>query len=94
MGMFTNVPSFSTTNMKKALFSLSFGTFALGVAEFVMMAILPYVAHDFGITIPTAGNLITAYALGVCTGGAPAYRPAQPSAAPPLAAVYDPLFRR
>lgn len=54
--------------MKKALFSLSFGTLALGVAEFVMMAILPYVAHDFGITIPAAGNLITAYALGVCTG--------------------------
>ena len=54
--------------MKKALLSLSFGTFGLGVAEFSMMAILPYVANDLHISIPTSGNLISAYALGVCVG--------------------------
>lgn len=54
--------------MKKALLSLSFGTFGLGVAEFSMMAILPYVAKDLNVSIPTAGNLISAYALGVCVG--------------------------
>lgn len=54
--------------MKKALLSLSFGTFGLGVAEFSMMAILPYVAEAMHISIPTAGNLISAYAIGVCVG--------------------------
>lgn len=54
--------------MKKALLSLSFGTLALGVAEFSMMAILPFVATALGVSIPTAGNLISAYALGVCFG--------------------------
>ena len=33
-----------------------------------MMAILPYVAADLHISIPTAGHLISAYALGVCAG--------------------------
>lgn len=54
--------------MKKSLMALAFGTFGLGVAEFVMMAILPYVAADMGVSIPSAGNLISAYALGVCIG--------------------------
>jgi len=54
--------------MKKSLLTLSFGTFGLGIAEFVMMGILPAVAHDFHISIPQAGHLISAYALGVCVG--------------------------
>lgn len=54
--------------MKKSLIALSFGTLGLGIAEFVMMAILPYVAKDLNISIPTAGHLISAYALGVCVG--------------------------
>ena len=39
-----------------------------GLAEFVMMGILPDVARDLGISIATAGHLISAYALGVCIG--------------------------
>ncbi len=54
--------------MKKSLIALAFGTLGLGIAEFVMMAILPYIAADLHITIPTAGHLISAYALGVCAG--------------------------
>ena len=54
--------------MKRSLFALSLGTLALGIAEFVMMAILPYVATDLHISIATAGHLISAYALGVCAG--------------------------
>lgn len=54
--------------MKKALIALAFGTFGLGINEFVMMGILPHVAHDFGISIPSAGHFISAYALGVCIG--------------------------
>ena len=54
--------------MKKSLIALAFGTLGLGIAEFVMMAILPYVAADLHISIPIAGHLISAYALGVCAG--------------------------
>lgn len=54
--------------MKKSLIALAFGTLALGMAEFAMMGILPYVASDFGISISEAGHLISAYALGVCFG--------------------------
>lgn len=44
------------------------GTFGLGITEFVMMAILPNVASEFNVSIPVAGHLISAYALGVCVG--------------------------
>lgn len=54
--------------MKKSLIALAFGTLALGMAEFSMMGILPYVASNFGISISEAGHLISAYALGVCFG--------------------------
>ena len=54
--------------MKKSLIALAFGTLGLGIAEFTMMGILPYVAQDLGVSIPTAGHFISAYALGVCAG--------------------------
>lgn len=54
--------------MKKSLIALAFGTLGLGIAEFVMMGILPDVAADLHISIPVAGHLISAYALGVCVG--------------------------
>lgn len=54
--------------MKKSLIALAFGTLGLGIAEFVMMGILPDVAKDLGISLPAAGHFISAYALGVCVG--------------------------
>ena len=54
--------------MKKSLIALAFGTLGLGIAEFVMMGILPDVARDLKISIPAAGHFISAYALGVCVG--------------------------
>lgn len=54
--------------MKKSLIALAFGTLGLGIAEFVMMGILPDVAKDLNISIPRAGHFISAYALGVCVG--------------------------
>ena len=54
--------------MKKSLIALSFGTFGLGIAEFVMMGILPDVARGLSVSIPDAGHFIAAYALGVCFG--------------------------
>ena len=54
--------------MKKSLIALAFGTLGLGIAEFTMMGILPYVANDLHISLPMAGHFISAYALGVCCG--------------------------
>ena len=52
----------------KSLLSLSLGTFALGMAEFSMMGILPDVAVSLNISIAQAGHFIAAYAIGVCCG--------------------------
>ncbi len=50
--------------MKKTIFSLALGTFGLGMAEFGIMGVLPDMAHDVGISIPAAGNMIAWYAFG------------------------------
>lgn len=50
------------------ILSLSCGTLALGMAECAMMAILPEAAAGLGVSIPTAGQYISAYAAGVCVG--------------------------
>lgn len=55
--------------MKKKLYALSMGAFAFGMAEFIMMSILPDAAQGLNITISKAGNLIASYAFGVCLGG-------------------------
>lgn len=54
--------------MKKGLTALALGTFSLGMAEYVMMSILPDLASAFGVSIAEAGHLISLYALGVCAG--------------------------
>ncbi|PQA96992.1 hypothetical protein B0A69_02795 [Chryseobacterium shigense] len=54
--------------MKKKIFPLLLGGFGLGVAEFVMMGILPQIATAVDISISQAGYLISAYALGVVLG--------------------------
>lgn len=48
--------------MKKGLFALALGTFGLGITEYVMMSILPELAAQFGVSIASAGHLISAYA--------------------------------
>ena len=54
--------------MPIALLALALGAFGIGTTEFVMMGVLPQAAADLGVSIPTAGNLITGYALGVVIG--------------------------
>lgn len=54
--------------IKKSLVPLALGGFGIGMTEFVMMGILPDVAASLDISIPQAGYLITAYALGVVVG--------------------------
>ncbi|MDX6315328.1 MAG: transporter, family, inner rane transport protein [Streptomyces sp.] len=54
--------------MPLALLALAIGAFGIGTTEFVVMGVLPDVAGDFGVSIPTAGYLTTGYALGVVIG--------------------------
>lgn len=48
--------------------SLALGGFALGTGEFASMGLLPNVARDIHVSIPVAGHMISAYALGVVIG--------------------------
>ncbi|MFB7032486.1 MFS transporter, partial [Streptomyces sp. NPDC056295] len=54
--------------MPLALLALALGAFGIGTTEFVIMGLLPQIATDYGVTIPTAGLLVTGYALGVVVG--------------------------
>lgn len=51
-----------------ALAALALGTFAIGTTEFVAMGVLPQIAGGISVSIPTAGHVISAYALGVVVG--------------------------
>lgn len=50
------------------IFALAAGAFGIGVTEFAPMGMLPLIAHDLQVSIPTAGILISAYAMGVMIG--------------------------
>lgn len=50
------------------LIALALSAFAIGTTEFVIMGLLPDVAHDLAVSIPSAGLLVTGYALGVAVG--------------------------
>ncbi|MGY4394905.1 DHA1 family inner membrane transport protein [Sphingomonas sp. UYAg733] len=47
------------------ILALAVGAFGIGVTEFAPMGLLPIMATDLGVSIPTAGLLVSAYALGV-----------------------------
>jgi len=53
---------------RRALLALGVGSFGIGTGEFVIMGLLPDAARDLAVTIPEAGHLISAYALGVVIG--------------------------
>ncbi|MFI1912281.1 MFS transporter [Nocardia sp. NPDC020380] len=54
--------------MPLALLALALGAFAIGTTEFIPVSLLPDIAGSYSVTIPTAGWLITGYALGVTLG--------------------------
>ncbi|WP_433887777.1 MFS transporter [Streptomyces sp. CA-111067] len=54
--------------MPLAILALTVSAFGIGTAEFVIMGLLPNVADDLGTSVPTAGYLVSAYALGVVVG--------------------------
>jgi DHA1 family inner membrane transport protein len=51
-----------------AILALATGGFAIGTTEFAMMGLLKEIEEGLGISTPEAGNLISAYALGVVIG--------------------------
>ncbi|MFF3174209.1 MFS transporter [Streptomyces sp. NPDC057900] len=54
--------------MPLALLALAIGAFGIGTTEFVIMGLLPEVAADFQVSIPTSGYLVSGYAMGVVLG--------------------------
>jgi len=57
-----------TTPFALSLLALAMGGFAIGTTEFMAMGLLPQVADGVHVSIPSAGHLISAYALGVVVG--------------------------
>lgn len=54
--------------MPIALLALTLSAFAIGTTEFVIVGLLPTIAADLGVSLPSAGLLISLYALGVAIG--------------------------
>jgi DHA1 family inner membrane transport protein len=68
--------------MPLALWALTISAFAVGTTEFVIVGLLPTIAADLGVSTPSAGLLVSLYALGVTIG------------APVLTALADRLPRK
>ncbi|MBW9103994.1 MFS transporter [Paraburkholderia phenoliruptrix] len=54
--------------MPAAVFSLAFAAFAIGTTEFVIVGLLPDIGRAFGISVSTAGLLVSFYALAITIG--------------------------
>jgi predicted MFS family arabinose efflux permease len=55
-------------SMPAALWALTISAFGIGTTEFVIVGLLPTVAHDLSISISQAGLLVSLYAVGVAVG--------------------------
>jgi MFS transporter, DHA1 family, inner membrane transport protein len=64
----TDRPPLSTARVVVAVVALAIGGFAIGTTEFVTMGVLPDIAEGVGVDIPSAGHVISVYALGVVVG--------------------------
>jgi DHA1 family inner membrane transport protein len=54
--------------MPLSLFALALAAFAIGTSEFVIMGLLPDLGRDLHVSIPSAGLLVSGYAMGVVVG--------------------------
>lgn len=54
--------------MPLALLALTIAAFAIGTTEFVIVGLIPTIATDLGVTLPSAGLLVSLYALAVAIG--------------------------
>lgn len=60
--------SIDAKTRRLSILALAVGSFAIGTSEFVSMGLQPEMAKSSGVDIPTAGQYISAYALGVVVG--------------------------
>ena len=61
-------PAVAGRHVTLAVLALAVGGFAVGTTEFVTMGLLPQIADGVNVSIPQAGHIISAYALGVVVG--------------------------
>jgi MFS transporter, DHA1 family, inner membrane transport protein len=54
--------------MRKPLLALAVSAFGIGTSEFIIMGLLPDLAHSFQVSIPKTGILVSGYALSVTLG--------------------------
>lgn len=54
--------------MPLPLLALAISAFAIGTTEFVIMGLLPDIGRELAVTLPSAGLLVSGYALGVAAG--------------------------
>lgn len=64
----THTKEGTTLSARWALLALAIGAFGIGTTEFSPMGLLPVIAQGVDVSIPTAGLLISAYAVGVLVG--------------------------
>ncbi|GAA1965589.1 MFS transporter [Nocardioides panacihumi] len=64
----TAPPERSAKHAVLPILALAMGGFAIGTTEFVTMGVLPQIADGLDVSVPTAGHIISAYALGVVVG--------------------------
>src|SRR6218665_3877493 len=57
-----------TMKINFPLLALAIGAFGIGTTEFAPMGLLPVIARGVDVSIPTAGMLVSAYAIGVMAG--------------------------
>ena len=63
-----DVPPLTPSTIRLIEVALAAGGFGIGTGEFVIMGLQPEVAQTYGVTVPQAGHVISAYALGVVIG--------------------------
>ena len=63
-----HAPAPRVHNVGLVHFALAMGGFAIGTTEFATMSLVPYMAEGLKIDVPSAGHVISAYALGVVVG--------------------------
>ena len=64
----SSTPALIARRASLAVFALAVGGFAIGTTEFAIMGLLQEMVTDLGISVPTGGHVISAYALGVVVG--------------------------
>ena len=64
----SSIPAARWGGVSSAELALAVGGFGIGTGEFAIMGLLPQVADDLSVSVPYAGHVISAYAIGVVVG--------------------------